>query len=446
MKKKILSLVLTGVLATTFVACAPKATDAAPSTSKDASASTTMADPAAEITVQAEKTWMPYYQEVVKTLQAKYPKSKINLKESGSFDMIDVLVKTDATNADVADVFAIPADRLFSLNKKEALAPLPAEDMAKAVGGFNDFANGLGGTLKIDKDYLAFPLNIETLVTFFNPANAKAANVDTTKPFDLNDANAGQVLLKAHDAWFGVALTNSAGINLLGKDAQGKLTSDLVQDWAALGADKQAVFTSLYNFWKNTYNNGGAELWDIKTGDNYINNNFKDGGKTVYRIDGPWATGDLKKIAPTTDVAPLSQITLNGKPLKHWKSGWGLAVNSRIATDKNKMALAQEVIKEVVNPKNAENLFKTTGKILENVSAADYDKTNLNEMDKKVVKAIIESYKTAEARPIFDEWGQVWPSWQNAVLSWNTKKPASAEEAYKLIQDSFKTMMATFGN
>lgn len=443
MKKRLLSLVLTSAMAMSIAACAPKKTDAGSATPAT-NAEGKMEDPAAEISVQAEGPWKSYYEEVVKTIQTKYPKSKITIKEVASFPNLDTIDKTDATNADVADVFALPADRLSGLNKKEALAPMPAEEMAKAVGGFKDFNKGLGGNFKIGNDYLAFPMNIETLVTFFNPVNAKAMNIDTTKPFDFKDNKDKELMVMAHDAWFGIAIANSAGINLLSKDASGNLATDMTKDWKDLGADKQAVFNELYNYWKTTNVADGASLWDKDAAGGFIDKQFADGGKAVYRIDGPWATVGFQKLAPNTDIKNLDAITINGKPLKHWKGGWGLGINSRIQADKNKMMLAQELIKEIVNPKNAEKFYKATGKIMENVTVDEYQKSSLSDMDKKVIKAVIESYDKAEARPLFDEWGQVWPSWQNAILSWNTKKPANGEEAYKLVQDSFKTMMSNF--
>ena len=40
------------------------------------------------------------------------------------------------------------------------------------------------------------------------------------------------------------------------------------------------------------------------------------------------------------------------------------------------------------------------------------------------------------------EYGPVWDTWQNALLSWSAKKPANAEEAYKEVKASFDGMMA----
>ena len=102
------------------------------------------------------------------------------------------------------------------------------------------------------------------------------------------------------------------------------------------------------------------------------------------------------------------------------------------------------MIKEIVNPKFATDLYKSTGKILENVKNDDYQKSDLPDSDKKIIEATIKSYEKAPARPLFKEWGNVWDTYKNAILSWNSVKPANEEEAYKQLQASFKSMMANF--
>ena len=94
---------------------------------------------------------------------------------------------TDVTNEDVADVFAIPADRIYGLAQNEALAAIDAKTMAANVGGFSDYDAGLGGNFAIDGEYLAFPMNIETLITFVNTANAEAKGIDITQPIEMSD-------------------------------------------------------------------------------------------------------------------------------------------------------------------------------------------------------------------------------------------------------------------
>ena len=78
---------------------------------------------------------------------------------------------------------------------------------------------------------------------------------------------------------------------------------------------------------------------------------------------------------------------------------------------------------------------------MENATKETYEKSDLSEADKKVVISVLASYENAAYRPLFEEWGQVWDTWQNALLSWNTKKPANVENAYKEIQASFKALL-----
>ena len=105
------------------------------------------------------------------------------------------------------------------------------------------------------------------------------------------------------------------------------------------------------------------------------------------------------------------------------------------------MALAISMIEEIVNPKYAKDLFKYTGKILENVEPSAYE--GIDALNKKVIDATYASYEKAIARPLFSEYGKVWDTWQNALLSWSSTKPANAEEAYKQVQASFEAMMGT---
>ena len=139
-------------------------------------------------------------------------------------------------------------------------------------------------------------------------------------------------------------------------------------------------------------------------------------------------------------IIPLSQITFNGQPLKHWKGGWGLGINARCEDNEAQMEVAQAFIKEIVNPDNAKELFYATGKILENATIDNYQ--GIDKLQLKVIEATYASYEVAENRPLFSEYGQVWDTWQNALLSWSAKNPANAEEAYKEVKASFDGMMA----
>lgn len=435
--KKLLVTLLVAATSINFVACGSSDSNKG---EENVSTSSSATDDKVTLKVQAEKEWIPYYEKVKETIVEKYPNATIELIETGSFDHLDVLDQTDATNSDVADVFALPADRLYGLAKNQVLAAMPADEMAEEVGGFADFDNGLGGNFQIDGEYLAFPYNIETLIGYVNVENAKTANIDTTQNIEFTDLGYNQILTTVHDAWYGVAFTNSADFELLDKE----LTSDATKEWSDLTDEQKSLFEGLYNYWK-AHKENNTSLWDKDAAGGYIDEQFKTGGSDVIKIDGPWATSSVSELVGSADnmeIIPLSQITFNGQPLTHWKGGWGLGINARCEENEAQMEVAEAFIKEIVNPNNAKELFDATGKVLENATIESYE--GIEELQLKVIEATYASYEVAENRPLFSEYGQVWETWQNALLSWSAKNPANAEEAYKEVKASFNGMMANF--
>ena len=100
------------------------------------------------------------------------------------------------------------------------------------------------------------------------------------------------------------------------------------------------------------------------------------------------------------------------------------------------------MIAELVNPEYFVELFKATGKILENVPAETYQASSLSDIERELIVAVIESYKISPGRPLFQQFGPVWDTWKNGVLSWNNVAPANVEAAYGEIKASFDAMMA----
>ncbi len=448
--KKLISLLLIMVMMFSLVACGSKE-EVVEETTGAAGESTEATTEAATqlegtISVQVETSWLEYYNAAAERVKANNPNAVIEMIEVASFDHLDTIDKTDISNADVADVFALPADRIYGLAQNQVLAGMDALTMAANVGGFADYDGGLGGNFMVEDEYLAFPMNIETLINFANTANAEAAGIDLTQPIEFTTLSPEDMLIPAFDAWFGVALTNSAGIEMLGMKDDGTLYSDLTEDWANLPAEKQAVFTALFNYWKS-HTDAGTSLWDSTAAWGYMDTAFTSGGTTAVRLEGPWSTGSLSNLSNAgADLAilPIDQVTLNGKPLAHWKGGWGLGINARVEGNEDQMLLAQAMIEEIMNPEFAVDFFKATGKIMENVDPAVYEASDMSDVDKTVVAAVIESYANAPARPLFTEWGAVWDTWKNGMLSWAAVKPATVEAAYAEVQASFKAMMLNF--
>ena len=444
--KKFMSLLLVLVLSLSLVACGNKDVDTGSKDQDEEQEVEDTLDIKETIKVQVEEDWLLHYEKVAERVKEVYPEATIEFITTASFDHLDVLDATDVTNEDVADVFAIPADRIYGLAQNEALAAIDAKTMAENVGGFSNYDEGLGGNFKIEDDYLAFPMNIETLIIFANKTNAEAHDIDLSKTIEFTELDTEDMLIPAFDAWFGVAMTNSADIELLGKEDSGELFSDLTSEFSELPSEKQELFEALFNYWK-AHNDAKTSLWDEDAAWGYMDTAFSSGGNASLRLEGPWSTGSLSSLAndgEDLEILPITNVTVNGRPLAHWKGGWGLAVNSRNEDNKEKMLLAQKFIEEVVNPEYAVDFFNATGKILENVPASTYESSDLSDTDKVVISAVIESYEDAPARPLFLEWGSVWDTWKNSILSWPNTKPASVEDAYKEIKASFDAMMGNF--
>ncbi len=254
--KKIGVLLLVVVLSLSMVACGNKEPA---STGEDNTEEVT--EIKETITVQVEEEWLPHYEKAAERVKEVYPDATIEFIVTGSFDHLDVLDATDVTNKDVADVFAIPADRIYGLAQNEALAAMDAKTMAENVGGFSNYDEGLGGNFNVEGDYLAFPMNIETLIIFANKSNAEAHGIDLSKTIEFTELEAEDMLIPVFDAWYGVAVTNSAEIELLGKDESGNLFSDLTLEFDELPKEKQEVFTALFNYWK-AHDEAKTSLWD----------------------------------------------------------------------------------------------------------------------------------------------------------------------------------------
>ena len=431
--KRLLEIALIAISAASLVACG----------SDDKVAEGGGKDEAVTLKVQVEEGWLPYYEEAKERVLVDNPDAKIEFVTIGAFDHLDTITNTDSTNSDAADVFALPLDRFYELTNNNVLGAIDAKAMAENLGGFKDFDSGIGGSLKVEEDYLAFPYNIETLIGYVNVENAKKAGVDTTKPIEFDGLGYETLLATVHDAWFGVGFANSAGLEFLAKTEDGKFESDVTKEFKELTDDERALFEILFKYWKE-HNTNKTDLWDQKASGGYLDTAFNTGGNGAIRIDGPWAAPNLVERVGSEEnleVIPLTNITVNGNPLNHWKGGWALGVNSRIEENEAAMELSQEFIEEIVNPEFAKDLFEHTGKILENVEPSAYE--GIDALNKKVIDATYASYEKAIARPLFTEYGNVWGAWQNALLSWSSTNPTNAEEAYKQAQASFEAMMAT---
>lgn len=461
MSKKLLSLLLALVLVFSLVACSTggNETTAEETTAEETTAEETTAEGeeteaeevsaeplTGSITVQAEEGWQEYYQKAADKIMDANPDANIELIVSGAFDHVGIINETNVENEDVADVFAIAVDQFGQLARNDVFAAVNAPAMADKLGGFDNLDAGLAGNLKDGDEYLAFPFNIESLAVFVNTANAEAAGIDHTQPVEMNDVpTEATVLLPMFDAWYGVAPNLGAGIDLLAQDGD-TFKSTYTGTYEELNETQKSVFDGLYAYWKR-HNEAGTAMFDADAGWGYIDEEFTTGGNGVFRIGGPWDAATFQSQAGEGNIAvyPINHISVAGTPLKHWQGGWALAVNARVEGDAEKQALAEAMIMEIVNPENAIELYQATGKLLENVPAEVYSDSDLSDIDKATIAEVFESFAVSEPRPTFPEFGPVWDTWKNSVLSWNTVNPADPAAAYAEVNAAFTTMMQQLG-
>ena len=397
-----------------------------------------------KISVQAEKDWMDHYKKAAERVKEKFPNADIKLVELGAFSNLENIDSTGVSNPDVPDVYTIPSDRFNTMYKNDSLTPFDAKKIADEIGGWNEFDAGLASSFKVNDEYYAFPMNIETLITFANSKNAQNRGIDLQGNIEFTELNYDDMLVALWDLWYGVSFMNSVNFDLLSKDSQGNLKSDFMKNYTDLTPEQQDLFKTFFEYWKKHQENK-TDLWDKTATWSYIDDRFVK--NSSLRLDGPWSTKSLSELIGSTeilDVVPINKITVNGKELSHWKSGWGLAINPRIEENNEMMEVAIEMIKQIVNPDYAIDLFKSTGKILENVSEESYLSSDLSEIDKKVISAVLKSYENSILRPTFEEWSDVWTAWENGMISWASVKPASPQEAYETLQASFIAMLKSF--
>lgn len=401
-------------------------------------------DNSATISVIANSEWVDFYERAVERVNEKYPNATVNILEMDPLDHLDLVTQTDATNPDVADLIIMPADGVEDYVKSDIIMPFDALSLAEEMGGWDDFENGLAKSFYIDGEYYGFPRNIETIMVYANRSNALQKGINLDQPLEISElTDESTALLPFFDGWYGVAATNSAGITLLGKNDDGSLYSDVTKDWNELTDEQKAAFEGLYSYWK-LHNDAGTPLFDADAGWGYIDDTFTTGNGGVFRLGGPWnVNACLDQAGDDLEIYPLNKITLNGNDLVHWKSGWGFALNSRLEGQEDEIELCRAMIKEVMNPEFADEFFNETGLILENVSSDVYENSDkLGESDKAIIKVVAETYKDNLELQTFREWNQLWDTWKNSILSWNSVQPQNAEEAYKQIKASFDSFLA----
>lgn len=405
MKRKISLLLVLGLVLTSLVACkAPKkdeVSDKAPNNEVEDENEET------SIRVQVEKGSKNHYEKAANRVKEQYPDTNIEFIETTSKDHLDLLGEKDSKDEEIADIFTISLDDLYSLEEK----------------------------------HQAYPMNIKTLVNFINVKNAEANDINTIKDIEFTELSNEDILIPIFDTWYGIAFMNAGKIELLTEMESGEFYSDMTRDFSELNVNQEEIFKAMYNYWYYSQEEESL-LFSKEEYLAFMDDSFKTGGVTSIRPGDINARDYLSEIAGgNIDILPIESLVVMGNSLSQWKDGDRLAINARIKDHKDKMEIAEAMVEEIVNPEYAIDLFKDTGKILQDISLETYTKSDLDDRDKDFIKAAYLSYEKAIDPPVSKEWQRVADTWEKAILSWNSLKPTTVEEAYKILQDEFKDML-----
>lgn len=393
------------------------------------------------ITVQVEKEWREYYEKAADRVKDRYPNANIEFIEKSTVEHIELLDNINPEDEKVADLFTLPLERLYDMEKKYVLGQLDAKSIAENLNISDHYDKGLGAQFKVDDRYMAFPMNIKTLLNFVNTKNAQANDIDTVKDIEFTELSNEDILIPLFDIWYGISFMNATNIELLTKVEPYEFYSDMTRYFSELSVDEEETFRAIFNYWYYSQKED-SKLFSKDEYMDFMDTSFKTGGNTSLRPGSIKSKKHLSKLAEgEINILPIEKLVVMGNPLLQWKDGDGLAINTRIKDDNDKKEITKAMIEEIVNRDYALEFFKETGKILENMDLETYINSDLNERDKKLIKVSYKSYEDAEKRPASKEWEKVSATWEKAILSWNTLNPQTVEEAYEILQYEFKDMI-----
>ncbi len=386
------------------------------------------------VRVQIEEEWESYYKDAAKRVKKKQPDAKIIFIKKDRDEYIDSLEKGDLSDENTADLFTLPWNKINLLSEKNILAELNARSIAE--------------NLNINKNYdekLVFPMNINTILNFTNIDNSETNSINYLSGIEFTELSNQDILIALFKFDYGVSFMNGANINLLGKTETEEYSSDLTKDFSELSANQQEIFNAIYNYWYYSKKEKSL-LFDEDKYLNYMDLSFEKGGGTSILVNKMTERKRLEDLVgqENLDILPLESIVVMGNNIVQYKDGDALAINKRIEEDENKMTIAELMIEEIVNPQYAVEFFKGTGKILENTNLDEFLDSDLEDRDKDFIGLVYRSYEDALEIPKNLQIEEISESWESGILSWNSLEPANVEEAYKILQDEFKSMIEKF--
>ncbi|WP_225046555.1 extracellular solute-binding protein [Lacticaseibacillus kribbianus] len=379
--KKVLLGSVTIVSALALVACGKG------STSNDTAKKTTTPAVAGTVKLWVDTTKVPYYKDIVKDFNKKYPKVKVTVTQSpnGSAN-----AKTDVGKdpSKAADVFEVPNDQLGSMADQGYINPLSptAEKTVKS-----DMVQAAADGVTWKGKMYGYPTSQQAQTLYYNKSKLTE---DDVKSWDTLTKK-GVLATDFTNAYNFYPVFLSAGTYLYGKDGETLKGTDV-------NSDKGVA--AMTWFAQQKANKGVMQTSNAL-------NQLKSGNAAAI-LDGPWDAANIKKIlGENFAVAPYPTINVGGKEVQ-MQAFLGIgcfAVNSHTAT-KNQKAAAT-LADFVTNKASQLVVYKNSGAIPVDKSAQADSTVAADPVAKAVITMSDTGYST------------IMPKMTQMATFWNLSAP-----------------------
>ena len=285
--KKLLLLVHMMVLPLTLVAC-DNGGDVDPQPAESGSTEQTNGD-SGEFGGESIVLWIdePAYGEALEeALSLKFPDSNFEFQEVNSTDALDMM-RLDGPAGLAGDIMIIPHTNLVEGVQEMLFLPF-SPDLEARIN--SDFAPNTVESIKVDENYFAIPLAIETIAMFYNKTLLEEHDLTVAESFEeiieqaavFNDPTNDDFILRwdVSDSYFDTIFLTAFGYELFGPNHD---DADLIN------FDTPEVLAGL-EFYLSL-----RDILPVEAADLDWSNTFGEfmAGNVPYHLSGRWAVAEL---------------------------------------------------------------------------------------------------------------------------------------------------------
>ncbi|OYD26434.1 hypothetical protein EI74_0029 [Mycoplasma testudineum] len=298
----------------------------------------TLTDWSGELSITYEANWKPVMDALIKSLPAEL-RSRVKLTEIKNDSSTTYIDTVEQNGSEASDLFPVQLDRVQTLITKNLIAAIPQ----RYLGNYKKTQD----IVKFNNNYYGYPLNVESVIQFYNKTIQPTAITDSTDM--LKNPVAKKFVVQAGNMWHGSVFVNGLFSTIQGSPENSN------KEWVTYSDDGKVATAPflqnntvkerlkvIYNYYQEL-RKSGDENW-IGIANN--GNRFKrvvEGlatGNIGVTYDGMWILGDLigylilkDKDNPAKVVENINNISVAALPnfgtekTRHFVGGWAYALN-----------------------------------------------------------------------------------------------------------------------